>query len=526
MDSSCVKGFIGGMIVACAMLIVSFVGSQAQLASNTMDPITGPSVFYVSVDGVDANPGSLVRPWRTIQHAVNAVSPGATINVREGLYHESVIVRVSGASTGGYITLRSYPGEKAVLDGSNLAIAENAQSGLFNLHDQSYITIEGFELRNYATDDGHRIAAGIYIDGAGSNIKIIGNHIHHISTHAKGGLCSGRESGTANAFGIVVYGTRAPQSLSRILIQDNEVDHLHTGCSESVVVNGNVENWIVSGNTIHDNDNIGIDAIGFEKVSPDARYDQARGGSIRENVIYNITAEGNAGYGKNDLSADGIYVDGGASITIERNRIRNTDIGIELASEARGGNSSYIVVRNNLIYRSNAAGMSIGGYAPNRGGADHCTIVNNTLVENDTHMTGSGEFQIQYHAAENIFKNNLLFSGEQNLAVNNLASSRTSPAVVDANLYASHQGAESSKWRWRGTDYQGFANYRARSGQDAHSFFSDPLFVDGNADDFRPAVNSPGLEKGEDLGQILGAFDYAGGLRVHGDKVDIGAYEH
>jgi len=31
-------------------------------------------------------------------------------------------------------------------------------------------------------------------------------------------------------------------------------------------------------NTIHDDDNIGIDAIGFEGVSPDSAYDYARKG--------------------------------------------------------------------------------------------------------------------------------------------------------------------------------------------------------------------------------------------------------
>ena len=36
------------------------------------------------------------------------------------------------------------------------------------------------------------------------------------------------------------------------------------GASESVVVNGNVKGWRIAGNHIHDNNNIGIDAIGYE----------------------------------------------------------------------------------------------------------------------------------------------------------------------------------------------------------------------------------------------------------------------
>ena len=38
----------------------------------------------------------------------------------------------------------------------------------------------------------------------------------------------------------------------------------HLGASESVVVNGNVTHWRITGNHIHDDNNIGIDAIGWE----------------------------------------------------------------------------------------------------------------------------------------------------------------------------------------------------------------------------------------------------------------------
>jgi hypothetical protein len=59
-----------------------------------------------------------------------------------------------------------------------------------------------------------------------------------------------------------------------------------------VVVNGNVDGWRITGNQIHDNNNIGIDAIGYEPTITGAdRYtnvNRARngyiGGSVKRSV--------------------------------------------------------------------------------------------------------------------------------------------------------------------------------------------------------------------------------------------------
>ncbi len=114
-------------------------------------------------------------------------------------------------------------------------------------------------------------------------------------------------------------------------------------------------------NTVFNNDNIGIDAIGFEQVSPQVAYDQARNGVIRGNWVYNITSYGNLDYG-NQYAANGIYVDGGTGIVIEQNLVHNTDIGIELASEHYGRRTSYVEANDNVIYYSNSVGVTIGGY--------------------------------------------------------------------------------------------------------------------------------------------------------------------
>jgi len=111
-----------------------------------------------------------------------------------------------------------------------------------------------------------------------------------------------------------------------------------------VNVDGNVTNFSITNNTVHDNDNIGIDAIGFEGVTPDPNYDYARNGEISGNTVYNISALNHPGEG-NQYDADGIYVDGGASIVVERNRIYQTDLGIQVASEHSGHSANSVIVR-------------------------------------------------------------------------------------------------------------------------------------------------------------------------------------
>jgi hypothetical protein len=69
---------------------------------------------------------------------------------------------------------------------------------------------------------------------------------------------------------------------------------------------------------------------------------------------------------------------------IEQNVVYNADIGIEAASEHHNRVSSYVTIRNNLIYGSYIMGVSIGGYGNSVGGTDHWKIVNNTLYLNDS----------------------------------------------------------------------------------------------------------------------------------------------
>ena len=383
--------------------------------------------------------------------------------------------------------------------------------------------IEGFEIRNFRTAEHRLTPLGISVMGAGSHIELLKNNVHHIEQTFNGRDGPGHG---ANGFGIAVYGTDAKTPISELVIDGNEVHHLKTGSSESLVVNGNVTNFRITHNVVHDNNNIGIDVIGFERTAPDPAVDQARDGVVSGNLVYNITSRGNPAYGNEEYS-DGIYVDGGTRILIEQNVMHDVDFGIELASEHKDRATSYITARNNLIYHCHTAGVSIGGYAPERGHTDHSTVVNNTLYENDTSGTGSGEFQMQWNMADNIFANNIVYAGPRCLITLNKSQvekqqaacrDRSQPLLLCFRIEGEHVGESSA-------NVTGFDKYVQSTGNDRHSHFLDPHFVDAATKDFHLRSDSPAIAAGTNDGVPVGELDLEGSPRVKSGNIDIGCYQ-
>src|SRR5438552_2039429 len=244
--------------------------------------------------------------FSTVAAGVGAAQAGDTVTVRAGTYNEAVSFGRSG-SAAAFITLRGEPG--AILDG-----AGGSGQGI-TISSRNYIRVTGMTVQNFM---GSGTPMGISVEGSSSFIELRNNLVHNI------------ESPNGNAHGIAFYGTAATP-MTNIVVEGNEIRNCRLGQSESLVLNGNVSGFTVAGNVVHDNDNIGIDFIGFESTGP-LGQDQARNGICVDNVVYNISSATNPTYG-GDRSADGIYVDGGRDRAIERNNGDNGHISVEVASE-------------------------------------------------------------------------------------------------------------------------------------------------------------------------------------------------
>ena len=64
------------LIIIAAFLLEPKTPASAQTLTS--------DVFYVSVNGSDANPGTLDQPWRTLTYATQRLPAGQTLSTRRG----------------------------------------------------------------------------------------------------------------------------------------------------------------------------------------------------------------------------------------------------------------------------------------------------------------------------------------------------------------------------------------------------------------------------------------------------------
>jgi hypothetical protein len=460
-------------------------------------------VIFVGPAGKDTAAGTEADPFATINHALSKAAAGDTVFVRTGVYKELVTFPASGAA-GSPITLRAYCDEHPVLDATGLG-GGASQPALVSIVDRSHVVVDGFEMRNLA-GSGNSFPAGIWVRGSVSDVVIRNNEVHHIT--APGG---GKDTG---AHGIAVYGEKTTPS-EDVHLENNVLHDLVLGPSEAMVVNGNVRNFEVLGNTVHDVNNIAFDFIGFEPdvcaacsqadVDNVDSVNRVRNGLVRGNTAFNMTTATNPAYG-GEKAAACYYVDGGAGITIERNVAHDCDLGVELASEHYQKATRAVIVRDNFLYDNDVTGIATGGYdpgtGPGGGSAEQCWIVNNTIVNSSRNGWADAGVLLQNRNIGNHFENNIVVAttGGSTMAD---GGAKNTGNVVDYNLY--------------------FNGALSGVSAGAHSITKDPLLA--SAADLHLAAGSPAIDKGDGaVGANAGALDIDGDPRVKG-TIDIGADE-
>jgi hypothetical protein len=205
--------------------------------------------YHVSPHGADSNPGTVKRPFRTIQRAANVVHPGDTVIVEDGTYSnplaygaDSTLVKVTHSGTAhAYIIFRAQHKWGAVLDGLNNTTAEGwGFAG-------NYLRVQDFEMKGFSEEAVSNYKGGRFI-------TITGNHIHEI-----GRYCTDTDIGRNGIF----------LSSGSITIERNvfhDIGRYSAG-----------ENGCRPANTYYQRNDHGIYVAGASDVL------------IRNNVFYNIT---------------------------------------------------------------------------------------------------------------------------------------------------------------------------------------------------------------------------------------------
>ena len=223
---------------------------------------------------------------------------------------------------------------------------------------------------------------------------------------------------------------------------------------------------MIIGNTLHDNDYIGLHINGDPVLVTNAL--------ITGNTIYNN--------GQNGINADGLQ-----SSTIANNLIY--------------GYENFGIV----FYQIDASGPSKNN-----------TIVNNTIVS--TRAGAGAAIRIKDGGTGNVIRNNILLGGG-GVSIRLTADSK--PGLVsDYNVVGTAFQDEDTG------STQTLAQWRSQTGQDTHSISATAaqLFVNAAANDYHLSATSPAIDAGTSTSAP--ATDLEGHARPHGAGVDIGALEY
>jgi hypothetical protein len=146
---------------AAAVCLVSAAVSEKAEAANPI-PYVAPTYvcvtnYYVANTGADTNPGTSAAPWKTISHAIAALSngymhSGVCVNVGPGTYTESLYVgsTLIGGWDGahGYLVFRSSTLHGATLQEPYANIS--TYQGNLIVHNTRYVIFDGFTVTGYA----------------------------------------------------------------------------------------------------------------------------------------------------------------------------------------------------------------------------------------------------------------------------------------------------------------------------------------------------------------------------------------
>ncbi|MEP1490000.1 MAG: discoidin domain-containing protein [Algibacter sp.] len=558
-------------LIICFLL--SFSVSQQALAQTV----------YVDGSFTGTSDGTASAPYKTIGDALTArdlagvtgMTSDEEIIVSGGTYTPSTVSE-SGyitSTNGGYgsywLTLKAADGETVILDGANLyddkfAALITITSGATN------VKVDGFTLKNQrnnstltTTENGvtvKDVKFGIQVGNYVTNVEITNNEIYDFSWTSAVDPMTSRTSFTSaeiailsaavggdNIGAISVVGTSLT-AVTGLVISNNYIHNIIPGWTEGIQVNGNVNGFEISDNTIDEVQNIGIVAAGhyawveaIDGATVTSALNQARNGVISGNKVTSCRSP--------IAAAAGIYCDGSANVTVENNEASDGQVGFSIGNENTSSNSGNHIVRNNVAYDNAWAGFLFG--VPDAAGnsyIDNVSVTGNTSFRNggviDTYLGSMGQSEVIINKNINnlTIENNIFYSPNHANLISISAAFTTgyeayyNTMSFDYNTYYSDittSGAtgifdlSQAGLGWYGT----FAYYQASNtlSLDQNSQFSDPLFTNTTSGsvDLSLQSTSPAIDAGNPAYTVsTGETDILGNDRIASSIVDAGAYEY
>ena len=318
---------------------------------------------FVAVNGSDNNPGTIDRPWATINYAAERAKAGQTVVIRGGHYILPAQVRPRNSGRpNAWITFIGYPGEKPVLDGQSVQRASFAHGplndGAFQIENVSYIRVA-----NLAVINSHD--AGITIRDS--------SHIDVINNSTKGTASSGiavwdtnhDDKGTEH---IRIIGN----TITKATIWDLAPPGMPRGGEpphEALSIGGAVD-FEVAYNHVYDSDKEGIDI-----------KETSKRGKVHHNLVHHVARQGiyvDAWFGElNDVEifSNAVYACHGAGLVL---------------SAENGKSVQTVNIYNNLIFNNDGSGLLFSRWGVDNA-RSNIRIANNVFYHNGYGTPSAGQ---------------------------------------------------------------------------------------------------------------------------------------
>lgn len=245
--------------VTAAALIPTPTPTPTATPQPTPTPTPTPNAaaqFYVSPFGTPFGDGSKTNPWdlATALAQPAALKPGATVWLREGFYYGAFTSSLTGTQTAP-ITVRAYPGERAVIDG-------NGYDGNPLTVNGAWATYWGFEVMNSNPDRTKARAGAVNVFGA--HTKFV-NMIVHDACEGFGFWTSAVD---AELYGNIIYnggwqgaspdrghghGVYTQNDAGTKLVRDNVIFNQYGYGFHAYTQGGKIDGFTLEGNVIFNN---------------------------------------------------------------------------------------------------------------------------------------------------------------------------------------------------------------------------------------------------------------------------------